>query len=1025
MNSSIDMSASMSASRSIPPTVQRRVTSPAAAALQSQQRQRQEEEKQQQQQHQHSYSSSLYDSPSPSAARVAALSASFTQTVPRPLVPSVFAASSASGVGALSSLSSAELGLKARQVEVLISEFDSKVLGGATATYPQWALPFVQEMATKLQLVLQAQKIARENEARQKEQADRDRELADTVSRTLKFESAAEEQQAAAARSLRVSRQGQSTPSSGRFYPDDSYLVGLNSPLAFTRDHGSFVHRAAAPTDPMASPRRNLGVDRTHTNSLRDANGAIYQQHHHQQHHQQQQAQQQQQQRPVSARRLASTTSARYLTNLLGHDVGASTLNRLFRSTERSPSPPPRRREPLQTKELPGPTIPKARRFSASQSLLRSPAPKTPSKKDAAASDRARQRDLEMQALKIQVDELMHTLEQQQRDREWQEAEDRRRAALAASAREALPPPPPPPPQPQTLDEDALASALLRIGESNRHKFLGLIQQIAAMQRGMLEQQEKINLMASQQMQGAAVASRDAEAEEQARLTQQRMQAELDRLSSELSSTLSAKEKLAAQVKSLALHSERSKFALMEKVSGLSSSDAERARAAQRDQALLRTYESDLRASRDAISQLQAMLQREAGHARSFQAESAELQKRLDKVTGLLGAQNAQVQGLSFQAGRASLKPAEKFRALMHKYLASFYRGEFQKLLAARAQTSSHAARIEAELQRTAEKHELELVYQSRSHEAVLKHVSSSLEASEAHQEELQEQLEGAQTVAATLEEQRDEAQRDLLATELLNQRLASQLAAAAGGQASATDSDFSALMVASFKGDYLQMRNDTRILKTIYGLGDEEIRFSDYVQRIDRSARSRHAMHPRTNTKLVSLSLERTRRISRARVVVVVVLLFVFVSHNKYQQRILLLTNRHLVCLWSDRGRPVRRVIPVLDIRHISLSRQAANVFVVHASDAYDYLFLSAKRAEIMYHLLQLTQQLSSGTRSLQYRFGERLYVGDRDHKYREVQVAESGIILGEASYRHHDTAEEEREHIMNYSSQHTHQAK
>ena len=123
-----------------------------------------------------------------------------------------------------------------------------------------------------------------------------------------------------------------------------------------------------------------------------------------------------------------------------------------------------------------------------------------------------------------------------------------------------------------------------------------------------------------------------------------------------------------------------------------------------------------------------------------------------------------------------------------------------------------------------------------------------------------------------------------------------------------------------------------------------------------------------------------------------------------------MLLTNRHLLCFWADRGRPLRRTIPILDIQYISLSRQAANVFVLHVKDAYDYLLLSSKRAEIMYHLLTLTQKLSGGTRTLQYRFGERIYVADRNKTHREVQVAESGITLGQASHRHANNPEEDR---------------
>ena len=134
-------------------------------------------------------------------------------------------------------------------------------------------------------------------------------------------------------------------------------------------------------------------------------------------------------------------------------------------------------------------------------------------------------------------------------------------------------------------------------------------------------------------------------------------------------------------------------------------------------------------------------------------------------------------------------------------------------------------------------------------------------------------------------------------------------------------------------------------------------------------------------------------------------------ISRNKYQKRILLITDHHILCLWADRGRPLRRSIPIASLRYVSLSRQSADLLVLHVQDAYDYLLISNKRTEIMFHLLQLTSKISGGTKTLAYKYGERVYVSDRDRKHRDVQVHEDGITLGEGSFRPHHAPQDEAE--------------
>jgi ribose 5-phosphate isomerase RpiB len=921
----------------------------------------------------------------------------------------------------LSQFPSRALAAKAARITALIRDFDARFLaeeenhaaghhnraGAAAAAasardptrmplYPAWALPFVEEMARKLDAVVRAQHRAEEAEellasttgaGQGAARARRDREASSAAQRLHDVEAL---KAAAAARQSpsRGSRQGQSPPGDN-FYPDDAYLVGLNDELAFVRDKGSFTHRRAAPRTVHASPRRNLNAMAASHDSVLpyQARGRSREQMQQQQQPSPPSASEERAARAAGGPRPTSAASQRYLTGLLGHDVGASTLNRLFRS-ERSPSPPARRARPrsaspppppvhqlIPPERLPGPTIPKAIRFSPYSTPTRNG---SPSKKG--ASERERMQLLENQALQLRVDELCRLLAKQRYDREREEWERGQQAPLSPQQRKAMlshststsglhsDPPPEPSPSSSGLDESVLASALIRIGEANRERFLGLVQQILALQAQVAQQGQRMDHLSSSGTQSSGLS-----AEESARLReeQERMNAELARLQGELAASLGEKERLGQQVRELRLHAERSKFALMEKVSLLSSAAGDGAREGAQDRALLAAYEADLRASRDAIAQLQGLVGREADHARAFKHEKEQLQKRLDSLASTLAQRDRADKAAAFEAGRRSLTPAERLRSLMHKYMVLFYRKQLEEATSGASSTKLAAARIEAELMHSREEHERELVQQQRAHKAVLAQVSSTLIQREEEQEELVERLENAAKEIQVVQTEAQQTAQSLLATELLAQDLQSQLAAATGrgssAAASSTDMAFSALMLDSFKGDYLRARNDARLLKLVYAVGDERVLFSDFVQRIDHN--------------------------------------------NKYQKRILLITERHLLCLWADRGRPLRRRIPLDSIIHVSLSRQSAATFVVHAADAYDYLLVSDKRAEILYHLLSQVHVLSGGAKTLKFKYGERLYVRDRAGLHRDVQVGESALILGAAGYRHANTREEDDE--------------
>jgi hypothetical protein len=996
---------------------------------------------------------------------------------------------------ALAGLPSSVLKQKASQITALIAQFDAQFLQPQQADsggrhpqhrssssqqqllYPSWALPFVREMSGKLSTILQAQHQAEEREEereeerawneqgskrsqaesqarrqRQKEerQNQRRREAQESQEKVRFIEqqqqqssSSQQSQQQQQLSATTVSPQRRSQPRTHQqhasphrsgtagFYPPDLYTVDPNASLPFLRDHGMFERRKEMVKDARASPRRNLGhageKTMTYYSSAAGAAGAS----------------------PPGRGRPTSAKSAAYLTQLLGHDMNATMMNRLMRATSRSPSPPRRQQQrpamqsTMPIKDLPGPTIPRAQRFNAystsapldsglSAQRLRA------AEASARRRERERQRELEMQALKIQVEELLAHLrekdgEQQERreeerherersrereerqrrkDRERRERERNAAAASQASeqslqqhhqARSVSPPSPPRrrhsrsrshSPSFDSSSEDALASALIRIGEANREKFQALVGQITGLQEVMIRQQEKLDHMAGGGVGGAggplshlgAFASYDPSNPESSfhreRALAQQMHSEMEHLQRELQQAMQEKEKLASQVREMASHQEKHKFDLLEKVTDLSLQQTDAQQARSRDRQLLKSYESDLRASRDAITSLQDLLHRESHHAASAQAEKQRVEKRMEDLEGRIREKAEREKDAAYASSRGKLKPAARFQAFMHKYLASFYRREFQQLLAERTKNLSAADRATAEVQRAHEKHQLELEYTHRTHSAILAHVTETSGSTSEAAGRMREEMQQMQERTEQLEREREQREIDLRATEMLAQDLADKLSAkegaygpnAMGSEAGvpAFGTEFTDLMRASFKGDYLAARNDTAMLRAVHAVGDEHILFSDYVQRVDR--------------------------------------------RNKYQRRILLITDAHVLCLWADRGRPVRRVIQILAIRHISLSRQSADMFVLHYADEYDYLLISSKRSEIMYHLLTQTRELSSGSKTLTYRFGERVYVRDRDHKHRDVHVAQGDgqnkIVLGSSTIRPLSMVDEEEAH-------------
>jgi len=905
--------------------------------------------------------------------------------------PSVFSSSSAPSTSPvpaslsqeLSHLSSADLSSKLAAVARLIADFDARFLtrarmsdhgqtemGGSVSVhddgmvdvYPAWALPFVEEMAAKYHALLQAKHQAEEREEREERErrrnggdnqstmadrsvhfTDRQAERAREVKASRKRVDAiarmkAEQQRQAALRSSRPSY-------AGDFYPSDLYYVDLNADLPFLRNHGIFDARRGRTRSRsrQTSPKRNAGAEV-------DANPAA--------------------RRP----RPAAVRSRDYITGLMGHDVGATMLNALFRNTQRSPSPSHGNRT-RPTSASPSPSTSQDLESSmrrsrldaltsgddvqplrgpawtfgkASRGLLDGGQPKTPPPPSTARRSmshtltrtaprpsrdaREREMELEVHALKLTVAQLMDAMEQQQRP-----------ATLDSN--------------PVDVDEDELASALIRIGAANRERFSSLVAQITRLQELVQRQQDKVDEIrrsgGTTNIQSnvptmSAYESRDAVLERESNLSAD-MQSELARLHEELRDALRDKEQLAQQLRDLQNWKSKTRDAILQKMSDLSSDAKELRREREEDRALLSSYESDLRTSRALIEQLQALLTRESQSALAERADREQLQRRLDDVSRLLHAKQRQEGVYDRARARGHLTPSQKLQALMHKYLAAHYRQRLHQLLAQQTATTERTAALQAELKREAERHQIQLNYQQQAHRDVLASLSTSMHDKEKEKSAMAEQVQYLQQQLANVGFDSNGHASALRAAEFHNAHLARRLAESSA--AGALSAEFGALLTATWKGDYLRMKNDTKMLSQVYSLGDAEILFSDYVKRVDR--------------------------------------------HNKYQQRILVISTRHVLCLWSGRHRPVRRIIPILDIASVSLSRHSADLFIIHVQDQYDYLLLSSKRSEILSILLHQTQHLTRGERSLSYKLGERLYVRDRDATQRGVQVKEDGIVI------------------------------
>ena len=162
-------------------------------------------------------------------------------------------------------------------------------------------------------------------------------------------------------------------------------------------------------------------------------------------------------------------------------------------------------------------------------------------------------------------------------------------------------------------------------------------------------------------------------------------------------------------------------------------------------------------------------------------------------------------------------------------------------------------------------------------------------------------------------------------------------------------EDEFSQLVLSSFKGDYLQLQTNVKVMRALAAQGDNSVLFSDEICKWNR--------------------------------------------RNVKQTRVLLLTANALHVLRSGSFDPSTRMA-VRDIKGVSLSRLSPDVFAIHhASSPNDLLLSSSKRSEVVYNLQRMYHE-ACGT-FLRYSYTERIFVTDRGGNTRQAVISNSHEVL------------------------------
>jgi hypothetical protein len=146
-------------------------------------------------------------------------------------------------------------------------------------------------------------------------------------------------------------------------------------------------------------------------------------------------------------------------------------------------------------------------------------------------------------------------------------------------------------------------------------------------------------------------------------------------------------------------------------------------------------------------------------------------------------------------------------------------------------------------------------------------------------------------------------------------------------------------VLVDSFHGDYIGARNNRAVLQHVYSKQETLVAFADVVTVVD--------------------------------------------SKNRHQQRVLVVTDKGVYVL---RGNDVEAYVLIGNLTHLSVSRFAADLLIIHHQARHDILLLSPKRSEALFCIS--LQFLRLRGRTMPVQCSERLLVCDDGSHHREVAV-------------------------------------
>jgi len=286
---------------------------------------------------------------------------------------------------------------------------------------------------------------------------------------------------------------------------------------------------------------------------------------------------------------------------------------------------------------------------------------------------------------------------------------------------------------------------------------------------------------------------------------------------------------------------------------------------------------------------------------------------------------------------------------LVSKYLAHFYKKQFNRQRDLSVSFDSDRQRLEREVEHLRSQYGMELeighTENRQSREALTKDIKEwDRERVRFIREnkELQARLEELQEQAVVDEEEMLEKAKQVKNLQL-------QIESLPDVKGRELNDEFGKFLVDSFKGDYLSFSCKPSILAIFFRLGDSKVLFADYVQKVS--------------------------------------------SNNQSQKRAIALTNSSVVLASypTKHGLLLKRRIPLREVASITLSRFASDLLVLHHKDK-DVALRIPKRTEFVYHLLR-AYEIEVG-KPLKYHLAENLYVADDICSSRDISVVDTEKI-------------------------------